>query len=101
MIIYISATLLSVFFAWLSQIVVTQNCLSSCEISVRRKINSVCHMESVSLEKIFYFLSFLPFYIISAIRWNTGSDTWFTYAPDYIGMKLGINGVIPQAEETF
>lgn len=32
-------------------------------------------------------LSFLPMFLISAFRWNVGTDTWHTYTPEYLAMK--------------
>ena len=32
-------------------------------------------------------MSFLPLFLISALRWNVGTDTWHTYTPEYLAMK--------------
>ena len=32
-------------------------------------------------------LSFLPLFLVSAFRWDVGTDTWHTYTPEYLAMK--------------
>lgn len=32
-------------------------------------------------------LSFLPLFLVSALRWNVGTDTWHTYTPEFLAMK--------------
>ena len=40
---------------------------------------------------IAYVLSGLSFFVVSAIRYDVGTDYFFRYAPDYIKMGQGIN----------
>lgn len=42
-------------------------------------------------KKIFAFLSFIPFFMISAIRYDVGTDYLYRYVPNYISIANGKN----------
>lgn len=53
-------------------------------------------------KKIFYsVLSFLPLFFVSALRWNTGTDTYHTYTPEYYGMFWSQNGYLTKAQQGY
>lgn len=78
MLIYSIATLLSIFFSWKYM---RYDCLDAGSVS-----------DDVARRKAYAVLSFLPLYVVSALRWNTGTDTFHTYTPEYYGMILKMNG---------
>ena len=51
--------------------------------------------------KAFLLLSFLPLYLLSALRWNTGTDTYHTYTPQYYGMIWKITGHMSGSQTAF
>ena len=54
------------------------------------KMNDCLPEESRKYRRAFaagILLSFLPLFLISAFRWNVGTDTWHTYTPEYLAMK--------------
>lgn len=46
-------------------------------------------------------LSFLPLFLLSALRWNTGTDTYHTYTPQYYGMIWSNTGHLSSAQKSW
>lgn len=56
----------------------------------RDKMNDCLPEEAGKYRKNIAFgilISFLPLFLISALRWNVGTDTWHTYTPEYLAIK--------------
>lgn len=77
MLVYGVATLLSVLFALLWQ-------------QARRRARGRVHLAALAL------LSLLPLLLVSALRWDTGTDTWHTYTPEYLALRWKLTGVLPE-----
>ena len=73
MIIYIFMVLVSIFFCY-------------CSLKTGKKINKI----------VFSFLSFFPFFLVSAIRYDVGTDYLFRYVPDYLIIYEGAD--VPNLE---
>jgi len=43
--------------------------------------------------------AFFPLFIVSAFRWNVGTDTWHTYTPEYLAMKSEYTLLTTEEEE--
>ncbi len=66
--------------------------LFSRKYTLLRATGSVGDPDVRSSGRAFMILSFLPLYLLSALRWNTGTDTYHTYTPQYYGMIWKITG---------
>lgn len=83
MIVYSIGTILSVIFAYISLI-------------IKRKNNDIYILQirkqyGYTLYIIFAICSFLPLFIISAIRYNVGTDYFYTYVPQFEAIIQGKN----------
>lgn len=76
MIIYISSTIISVIFAYFSIY------FSKININVTSLYNSKQKLRSI-MKKMFAILSFLPLFIVSAIRYGVGTDYLLIYLPAF------------------
>ncbi|MDM0466715.1 EpsG family protein [Clostridium perfringens] len=73
MIIYVCATIISIIFAYIS-------------IYLKKDIrNTYANI----LRKISILLSFLPLFIVSAIRYDVGTDYFYRYVPGFIYIQYG------------
>lgn len=51
--------------------------------------------------KVYGVLSFVPLFLLSALRWYTGTDTYHTYTPEYYGMMWRIKGHIAKSQQLY
>ena len=50
--------------------------------------------QKISRKKVLcFFLAAIPLFLLSAIRWNVGMDTWHTYTPEYLAVKADSGSV--------
>lgn len=85
--IYLSATLLSVYFGWRYLVI------DATLPGIRSKVTYEKSLAGI--------LSFLPLYLLSALRWNTGTDTYHTYTPQYYGMIWSNTGHLSSAQKSW
>ena len=45
------------------------------------------------------FLAALPLFVLSALRWDVGTDTWHTYTPEYLAMMSETRELSPEEEQ--
>ncbi len=89
MLVYTVATLISVFFC----IAYQKQLNISGDISNSLKENY--------LLKALLFLSGLPLFLISALRIDTGTDTWHTYTPEFYALRFSMTGIISPTEQQY
>ena len=84
MIYYSLATGIAVFLAWILRLPSEQNIKDG---------------KSRSRAAACYCIVMLPLLLLSAFRWNVGTDTWHTYTPEYLAMKSEITGLSEDEEQ--
>ena len=48
---------------------------------------------------LFCFLAMLPLFLLSAVRWDVGTDTWHTYTPEYFAMTAETRELSPAEKQ--
>lgn len=78
MVVYISATIISAIFAWFS-------------VYIKKIDNQIINnrKNSTLIYKIFVLLSFLPLFLVSALRYDVGTDYFYRYVPGFQWMMCG------------
>lgn len=52
-----------------------------------------------SMRALFCFLGMLPLFLLSALRWDVGTDTWHTYTPEYLAAAAETRELTPEEEQ--
>ncbi len=84
MLVYCASTLLSVLLALLYQ-------------QRRHTLASPCARSRRCLAML-ALASLLPLLLTAALRWDTGTDTWHTYTPEYLALRWKLTGEISGAD---
>lgn len=57
------------------------------------------HHDNRKLRALFCLLAALPLFLLSALRWDVGTDTWHTYTPEYLAMKYESSGLTEEEKQ--
>lgn len=52
-----------------------------------------------NMRALFCFLGMLPLFLLSALRWDVGIDTWHTYTPEYLAAAAETRELTPEEEQ--